>query len=107
MRFFRSSKKTVLPKWNHESVSRHGKKRANPAKVGRLNRSYNKDLAKLKRSGFKITGAKPINRMNHSEYQKAMLKAKSGKYDIRTLTQAPKWENEAPREYLLLRRKTK
>jgi hypothetical protein len=107
MRLFRNSKKTVLPNWNQQQVSRSGKKRVNQAKVGRLNRSYNKSLSKLKRSGFKITGAKPINRMTHSEYQKAMQKAKSGNYEIRTLTQAPKWVNESPREYLLLRRKKK
>ena len=107
MRLFRNSKKTVLPNWNQQTVSRVGKKRVNQAKVGRLNRQYNKNLSKLKRSGFKITGAKPINKMNHSEYMKAMQKAKSGKYEIRTLTQAPKWENEPPREYLLLRRKNK
>lgn len=88
-----------------DSVSRTGKKRIDPAKVASMKRRYAKQSRKLKKAGFKIGGAKPMNRMTSSELAKINKKIKSGKYEVRTMTEPPKWENERPREYVLFRRK--
>ena len=88
-----------------DSISRTGKTRVNPSKVASMKRRYNKASRKLKRAGFKIGGAKPMNRMSPTELAKINKKMKSGKYEVRTLTEPPKWENERPREYVLFRRK--
>lgn len=90
-----------------DTVSRTGKTRINPSKVASMKRRYNKQSRRLKKAGFKIGGAKPMNRMNPTELAKINKKIKSGNYDVRTLTEPPKWENERPREYVLFRRKSK
>jgi len=104
--FGRKKAKPRLFRGNADSVSRTGKRRVNRAKTGGMQRRYNRQSSKLKKAGFKFGGAKPMNRMNPTELAKMHKKANSGKYDVRTITEPPKWENESPREYVMFRRKS-
>ena len=107
MGFFSKKKSTTIPRRSGTFVpARKGKTRIDSRKIKHFNRRYNKDTSKLKSKGFKVSGAKPINQMSNTEFQKLQKKVKSGKYDVRYIAQPPKWNNEPPREWAMLRRRS-
>tara|TARA_Y100000114_G_scaffold156811_1_gene185402 strand:- start:472 stop:795 length:324 start_codon:yes stop_codon:yes gene_type:complete len=107
MGLFRKKKSAQIPlrRSGTFTPARKGKTRIDSRKIKHFNRKYNKQSAKLKKSGFKISGGKPINQMTHTEFQKLQKKVMSGKYDVQYIAQPPKWKNEPPREWAMLRRK--
>jgi hypothetical protein len=106
MGLFRKNKPNPLPRRSGTyTPARKGKTRIDSRKIKHFNRKYNKESSKLKSKGFKVSGAKPINQMSNTEFQKLQKKVKSGKYDVRYIAQPPKWNNEPPREWAMLRRR--
>ena len=106
MGLFKKKKTVQIPRRSGTfTPARRGKTRIDSRKIKHFNRKYNKQTAKLKKNGFKVSGGKPINQMTHTEFQKLQKKVKSGKYDVQYVAQPPKWNNEPPREWAMLRRR--
>ena len=84
---------------------RTGKKRIDTRKTGGAQRRFNKRQNKLRSSGYVRASSKPINHLSDSEFRKFNKKIQSGKYEFRMLLAPPKWEGEAPREWVMWRRK--
>ncbi len=109
MGFFRK-KKTNPVRINKpipSNLSRTGKTRVDQRKVRSFNRRFEKRSKQLTRKGFTRAGGKPVNQMSSREYAKLQKKVDSGKYDVETVLQPPKWKNEPPREWIMTRRKNK
>lgn len=84
---------------------RSGKTRISSRKTGAATRRFNKRTSKLRNSGFKMASSKPLNHLSDAEFRKFDKKIQSGKYEVRTLLSPPKWKGEAPREWVMLRRR--
>lgn len=87
------------------SPPRAGKKRLDSRSTGTALRRFSKRQGKLRKSGFRMASAKPLNHLSESEFRKFDKKITSGKYEVRTLLAPPKWKGEASREWVMIRRK--
>ena len=106
MSWFRRKKAPQRVKRNFTGQpKRYGKKRIDTRKTGGAQRRFNKRQGKLRSSGYVMASSKPINHLNDAEFRKFNKKMSSGKYEIRTLLAPPKWQGEAPREWVMWRRK--
>ena len=106
MRLFSTKKEKPRLKRGSQFVNqRNGKKRVDSHKVRAFNKRFAKRSNKLSRSGFRKSGGKPMNQMSNTEYLKLRKKVDSGNYDLEIVMQPPKWANEPPREWAMLRRK--
>ena len=85
--------------------ARTGKKRINTRRTGAANRRFEKRQTKLRSAGYKMGSSKPINHLSVQEFRKFNKKISSGKYEVRKMLAPPKWVNESPREWVMIRKK--
>jgi len=103
---FRSRTKHRVSKPTFTGIApRKGKKRMDSREIGPAQRSTSKRIKRLRKSGYRKGSSQPVNHMNEKQWSKMQSKIESGNYQIKSVIEPPKWVGEAPREWLMLRRR--